>query len=186
MATNKRDYYEILGVSRSATDDELKKAYRRLAKQYHPDANKDQGAEARFIEVNEAYEILSDTQKRAAYDRYGHAGLNNGMGGAGMTLRIAESASGAASAAAIMSRMVFAVAGIMSMPPTTLGTAPMSPAAATARSRSSTPADPCPAKSGPCRPRPARALGQSTPRPVLSTRLRRSSVRPRRAAAAPR
>src|SRR2546428_13828914 len=83
MATNKRDYYEILGVSRSATDDELKKAYRRLAKQYHPDANKDQGAEARFIEVNEAYEILSDTQKRAAYDRFGHAGLNNGMGGAG-------------------------------------------------------------------------------------------------------
>src|SRR2546430_4772835 len=83
MATNKRDYYEILGVSRSATDDELKKAYRRLAKQSHPDANKDQGAEARFIEVNEAYEILSDTQKRAAYDRFGHAGLNNGMGGAG-------------------------------------------------------------------------------------------------------
>src|SRR5437879_12272237 len=83
MATKKRDYYEILSVSRSATDDELKKAYRRLAKQYHPDANKDQGAEARFIEVNEAYEILSDTQKRAAYDRFGHAGLNNGMGGAG-------------------------------------------------------------------------------------------------------
>ena len=69
MATNKRDYYEILGVSKSATDDELKKAYRRLAKQYHPDANKEQGAEARFIEVNEAYEVLSDTQKRAAYDR---------------------------------------------------------------------------------------------------------------------
>src|SRR5438552_18130069 len=83
MATNKRDYYEILGVSRSATDDELKKAYRRLAKQYHPDANNDQGAEARFIEVNEAYEILSDSQKRAAYDRFGHAGVNDGMGGAG-------------------------------------------------------------------------------------------------------
>jgi len=83
MATNKRDYYEVLGVSRSASDDELKKAYRRLAKQYHPDANKDQGAEARFIEVNEAYEVLSDSQKRAAYDRFGHAGLNNGMGGAG-------------------------------------------------------------------------------------------------------
>lgn len=82
MATNKRDYYEVLGVSRSATDDELKKAYRRLAKQYHPDANKEQGAEARFIEVNEAYEVLSDPQKRAAYDRYGHAGVN-GMGGMG-------------------------------------------------------------------------------------------------------
>lgn len=82
MATNKRDYYEVLGVSRSATEDELKKAFRRLAKQYHPDANKEQGAEARFIEVNEAYEVLSDPQKRAAYDRYGHAGVN-GMGGMG-------------------------------------------------------------------------------------------------------
>src|SRR5215472_13674228 len=82
MATNKRDYYEVLGVSRSATDDELKKAFRRLAKQYHPDTNKEQGAEARFIEINEAYEVLSDSQKRAAYDRYGHAGLN-GSAGAG-------------------------------------------------------------------------------------------------------
>ncbi len=82
MATNKRDYYEVLGVSRSASDDELKKAYRRLAKQYHPDANKEQGAEAHFVEVNEAYEVLSDSQKRATYDRFGHAGLNNGMGGA--------------------------------------------------------------------------------------------------------
>src|SRR5207248_9019721 len=80
MATNKRDYYEVLGVSRSASDDELKKAFRRLAKQYHPDANKDQGAEARFIEVNEAYEVLSDPQKRAGYDRYGHAGVGNGSG----------------------------------------------------------------------------------------------------------
>ncbi|MGZ3625025.1 MAG: molecular chaperone DnaJ, partial [Ktedonobacteraceae bacterium] len=68
------------GVSRSASDDELKRAFRRLAKQYHPDANKEQGAEARFIEVNEAYEVLSDPQKRAAYDRYGHAGVGNGSG----------------------------------------------------------------------------------------------------------
>src|SRR5437660_10724552 len=80
MASNKRDFYEVLGVSRSASEDELKKAFRRLAKQYHPDANKEQGAEARFIEVNEAYEVLSDPQKRAAYDRYAHAGVGNGSG----------------------------------------------------------------------------------------------------------
>src|SRR5213080_4405852 len=80
MATNKRDFYEVLGVSRSAGDEELKKAFRRLAKQYHPDTNKEQGAEARFIEINEAYEVLSDPQKRTAYDRYGHAGLDNGVG----------------------------------------------------------------------------------------------------------
>jgi molecular chaperone DnaJ len=85
MAASKRDYYDILGVSRNAGDDEIKKAFRRLAKQYHPDANKEQGAEARFIEVNEAYEVLSDPQKRAAYDRYGHAGLGNGTGGAGFS-----------------------------------------------------------------------------------------------------
>jgi molecular chaperone DnaJ len=83
MAANKRDYYEILGISRSATDEEIKKSFRRLAKQYHPDANKEQGAEARFIEINEAYEVLSDQQKRTAYDRYGHAGVGNGAGGAG-------------------------------------------------------------------------------------------------------
>ena len=83
MAANKRDYYEILGVTRTATDDEVKKAFRRLAKQYHPDANKEQGAEARFIEINEAYEVLSDSQKRAAYDRYGHAGVGANAAGAG-------------------------------------------------------------------------------------------------------
>src|ERR1700680_332877 len=82
MSSTKRDFYEVLGVTRSASDEDLKKAYRRLAKQYHPDANKEQGAEARFIEINEAYETLSDPQKRAIYDRYGHAGLN-GNGGAG-------------------------------------------------------------------------------------------------------
>src|SRR5215831_10225904 len=80
MASNKRDYYEVLGVSSNASEDELKKAFRRLAKQYHPDTNKEQGAEARFIEINEAYEVLSDPQKRAAYDRYGHAAVGNGAG----------------------------------------------------------------------------------------------------------
>ncbi|HEU0001578.1 MAG TPA: molecular chaperone DnaJ [Ktedonobacteraceae bacterium] len=81
MSTSKRDYYEILGVTRGAGEDELKKAYRRLAKQYHPDTNKEPGAEARFIEINEAYETLSDPQKRSVYDRYGHAGLNGGSAG---------------------------------------------------------------------------------------------------------
>jgi molecular chaperone DnaJ len=81
MANNKRDYYEVLGISRNASDDEVKRAFRRLAKQYHPDANKEEGSESRFIEINEAYEVLNDPQKRAAYDRYGHAGLNGaGMG----------------------------------------------------------------------------------------------------------
>ncbi len=79
MATSKRDYYEVLGLGRSATDDEVKKAYRRLARQYHPDVNKDAGAEMRFKEINEAYEVLSEGNKRAAYDRFGHAA--NGAGG---------------------------------------------------------------------------------------------------------
>lgn len=80
MTTNKRDYYDVLGVARGADEDEIKRMFRRLAKQYHPDTNKEQGAAARFIEINEAYETLSDPQKRAAYDRYGHAG----PGGLGM------------------------------------------------------------------------------------------------------
>ncbi|MCW5874023.1 MAG: molecular chaperone DnaJ [Anaerolineales bacterium] len=76
----KRDYYETLGVPRNATAEELKSAFRRLARQYHPDVNKDPGAEEKFKELNEAYAVLSDDQKRAAYDRYGHAGMD-GFGG---------------------------------------------------------------------------------------------------------
>ncbi|MGH2548116.1 MAG: molecular chaperone DnaJ [Thermomicrobiales bacterium] len=78
---DKRDYYEVLGVSRGASDDELKKAYRGLARKYHPDVNKADGAEDQFKEINEAYEILSDADRRAAYDRYGHAASQ--MGGNG-------------------------------------------------------------------------------------------------------
>ncbi|MFC2002078.1 molecular chaperone DnaJ [Chloroflexota bacterium] len=72
----KRDYYEVLGVSRDATEGDIKRAFRKLAFQCHPDRNREDGAEARFKEVNEAYEVLSDTDKRSAYDRYGHAGTN--------------------------------------------------------------------------------------------------------------
>ncbi len=80
----KRDYYEVLGVSKSATADEIKKAYRRLAMKHHPDRNKDDGeaAEKKFKEAKEAYEVLKDDDKRAAYDRFGHDGLKMG-GGAG-------------------------------------------------------------------------------------------------------
>ncbi|MGE5582073.1 MAG: molecular chaperone DnaJ [Bacillota bacterium] len=82
---SKRDYYEVLGVSKNASDDEIKKAFRKLARQYHPDVNKDnlKEAEAKFKEVNEAYSVLSDPQKRAAYDQYGHA-ANDPNFGAGM------------------------------------------------------------------------------------------------------
>lgn len=73
----KRDYYDVLGVSRKATNDELKKAYRKLAKKLHPDVNKERGAEQKFKEINEAYDVLKDSQKRKAYNAFGHnAGAN--------------------------------------------------------------------------------------------------------------
>jgi len=83
---SKRDYYEVLGVSKNASEAELKKAYRRLAMKYHPDRNTGEdgtGAEAQFKEAKEAYEVLSDAQKRTAYDQFGHAGVDPSMGGGG-------------------------------------------------------------------------------------------------------
>ena len=80
----KRDYYEVLGVNRDASDDDIKKAYRKLAMKFHPDRNPDdKSAEEKFKEAKEAYEMLSDDQKRAAYDRYGHAGVDPSAGGGG-------------------------------------------------------------------------------------------------------
>ena len=80
----KRDFYEILGLAKNASDDDIKKAYRKLAMKHHPDRNPDsKGAEDKFKEVKEAYEMLSDPDKRAAYDRYGHAGVDPNIGGGG-------------------------------------------------------------------------------------------------------
>ena len=86
----KRDYYEVLGVGRTAGQDEIKRAYRRMARQFHPDVNKSPDAESRFKEINEAYQVLSDREMRTRYDRFGHAGLEGtafpdftGMGGFG-------------------------------------------------------------------------------------------------------
>lgn len=80
---NKRDYYEVLGVSKDASKEEIKKAYRKLSKQYHPDINKEADASEKFQEVKEAYEVLSDEQKRAQYDQFGHQDPNQGFGGGG-------------------------------------------------------------------------------------------------------
>src|SRR3954462_3563850 len=83
MPINKRDYYEVLGVSRTATDQELKTAYRRLAHQYHPDKNQsDPEAEERFKEGAEAYSVLSNPEQRQRYDRFGHAGVATSAAGA--------------------------------------------------------------------------------------------------------
>ncbi len=81
MATHKRDYYEVLGIGREASEEELKKAFRRLALEYHPDRNKEKGASERFKEVSEAYQVLTDPTKRSQYDRYGHVDLGRNGGG---------------------------------------------------------------------------------------------------------
>ena len=83
MATTQRDYYEILGVTREASDDEIKKAFRRLAQQWHPDVSTDAAAHERFKEINEAYQVLSDPQRRQAYDMFGRAGVGTGGEGFG-------------------------------------------------------------------------------------------------------
>lgn len=101
MAEQKRDYYEVLGVDKNADDAALKKAYRALAKKYHPDMNPgDKEAEKKFKEASEAYAVLSDPEKRRQYDQFGHAAFDGGAGGAGgfggfvLTAQILETFSG--------------------------------------------------------------------------------------------
>ena len=83
MATTERDFYVILGVERNATDADIKRAFRKLAQQWHPDVNTDPAAHERFKEINEAYQVLSDPERRQRYDMFGRAGVDGGAGGPG-------------------------------------------------------------------------------------------------------
>ncbi|VDO53927.1 unnamed protein product [Brugia timori] len=78
-----KDYYKVLGIAKGASDDEIKKAYRKMALKYHPDKNKEPGSEAKFKEVAEAYDVLSDPKKKEIYDKFGEDGLKGGEGGFG-------------------------------------------------------------------------------------------------------
>ena len=80
MSTQKQDYYETLGLSRNASADDIKKAFRKFALKYHPDRNKSPEAQEKFKEINEAYQILSDPEKRSLYDQFGHSGVNSEFG----------------------------------------------------------------------------------------------------------
>ena len=79
-SNKKRDYYDVLGVSRNASDEDIKKAFRKLALKYHPDKNKSSGANDKFKEINEAYQVLGDPNQKAAYDQFGHAGVKGAQG----------------------------------------------------------------------------------------------------------
>ena len=83
MTTSKRDYYDVLGVSRSASEEDIRKAFRRLALEHHPDRNRSEGAAERFKEINEAYQVLSDADKRGRYDRFGHDAVSSNGGARG-------------------------------------------------------------------------------------------------------
>ena len=85
----KRDYYEVLGVSKGASDDEIKKAFRKMSKKYHPDLNpNNKEAEKKFKEVNEAYQVLSDPEKKSKYDQFGHAGVDPNFGAVALTAAV--------------------------------------------------------------------------------------------------